>query len=341
MDLFTSPELYPLRIDFDGRKIRFLRMTPKTYRDSVFLDERAQYVGAEIDIRLDDVLLASETAPAPETRVHYILNNAFCGSTLLARYFELLSSCFVLKEPRLLAQLAAERRVSDALWNQCFGLCLRLLSRAYAPNQVVLIKPIESCNRLGNRLLGHSSNVTATFLEAPLRHFLLAVLKSTDRRGWICKRARSAVRDVGNCPSLSAIDPQMLTVPQAATYLWLVDRYLRTQLLSGTNGKRVFPLDGEQLMRSPREALLAVAQMCGLCLDTDRLNWMIDHPSVHKYSKDLSRPYDVSSRNLEMRELERCWGVEADAGIEWARSQVGYRTSDTSCDPSQFTLTRS
>ena len=143
MNLFTSPELYPLKIDFDKRMVKFLRMTPRTYRDSVFLDERAQYVERNIEIRLDDLLIASESAPNPAKRIHYILNTAFCGSTLLARYFELLSSCFVLKEPLLLAQLAAQQGMSDVLWSRCFGLCLRLLSRTYDSNQVVIIKPLE------------------------------------------------------------------------------------------------------------------------------------------------------------------------------------------------------
>jgi len=318
MNLFTSPELYPLRIDFSRGTVRFLRMSQQTYRDSVFLDERARYVEADIEIKLDDLLLASESAPVPEKRVHYILNTAFCGSTLLARYFELLSSFFVLKEPRLLAQLAALDGVPGELWSRCFHLCIRLLSRTYYPYQVVLIKPLESCNLLGNQLLAHGVGATATFLSAPLRHFLLAVLKSADRRSWICKRAQSAGNDLVHSSSLRAIDPQILTVPQSAAYVWLVDRVLRAQLLSGESRERVFPLSSERLVQSPRESLSAVAKMCGLNLDSEQLNGMIDHPSARKYSKDSSRPYDRSTRDLELKELEHCWGADADAGIEWA-----------------------
>ncbi len=317
MNLFTSPELYPLRIDFTRGVVTFLRMNQRTYRESVFLDERTRYLEADIELKLHDLLLASESAPVPAKRVHYIFNTAFCGSTLLARYFELLPSCFVLKEPRLLAQLAGQEDVSSDLWNRCFHLCIRLLSRTYDPDQVVFVKPLETCNRLGNALLAHSFAATATFLAAPLKYFLLAILKSADRRRWICQRAQTAGNDLPESSSLRLIDPRVLTVPQSAAYVWSVDCVLRAQILS-ENAERVFPLSSERLVESPMEALSGVAKLCGLHLDPEQLKWMIDHPSAQRYSKDSSRPYDRSTRDLELKELERCWGAEAQAGIEWA-----------------------
>jgi hypothetical protein len=323
MNLFTYPELYPLKIDFERHTVSFLRMSRETYRNSVFLDERAQYIKANIELNLDDLLLVSESTALPNTRVHYILNTAFCGSTLLTRYFELLPSCFVLKEPRLLSQLAVQNGMSDRAWKECFRLCLRLLSRTYDANQIVVIKPLETCNRLGIQLLEHNFAATATFLTTPIRSFLLAILKSADRRNWIRKRARSVVSDVASSSCLSAVNTDTLDIPQMAAYLWLADSFLRRELLCSSNGHRVLALNGESLMESPKESLCAVARMFGLCLDERQLASMVDHPSTHKYSKDLSRPYDGSSRKLEMKELERCWGAEADAGIEWAMSHAG------------------
>jgi hypothetical protein len=45
---------------------------------------------------------------------------------------------------------------------------------------------------------------------------------------------------------------------------------------------------------------------------------LTSHPSISRYSKDLSRPYDADSRQKEMAGLQNCWGEEADAGIEFA-----------------------
>ena len=82
-------------------------------------------------------------------------------------------------------------------------------------------------------------------------------------------------------------------------------------------------------MLAPMKTISAVARLCELSLDMSQLDWMITHSSINRYSKDVSCPYDVSSRNLEMREPERCWGVEADAGIQWAISHIDPARSNT------------
>ena len=61
-----------------------------------------------------------------------------------------------------------------------------------------------------------------------------------------------------------------------------------------------------------------IADLCGLALNNEKLEGMLSHPSISKYSKDLSRPYDANSRTSEITELERCWSTEADIGMEWA-----------------------
>src|SRR5215471_9372434 len=122
-DLFTSPDLYPLILDVERNALTFLRMSPESYRDSVFLDLRAQPAEAgKYTIRVDDLLLAAaRSSPVPK-RVHYILNSAYCCSTLLARYFELLPTCFVLKEPPLLAQVATITSLPRRRWHELFEL---------------------------------------------------------------------------------------------------------------------------------------------------------------------------------------------------------------------------
>jgi hypothetical protein len=295
-------------------------MTAATYRDSLFLDERARHVEGGIDIKLDDLLLASESAPALKKPALYILNTAFCGSTLLARYFELLPSCFVLKEPRVLAQLASEKSIFDACWKQCFDLCIRLLTRTYTPGQTVVIKPLESCNILASRLLCSDSCSSITFLGSPLRHFLLAVLKSSDRRDWIRKRAQNVRDEASDCHLLCTVDPLNLSTPRAAAYVWLVDRFLCKQLLAAQNRDRVLPLNAGVLMQTPRQALENISRLCGLPLSFEEIEWLVAHPSMQMHSKDVSRPYNTSSRELEMKELERCWGTEADQGVEWAKA---------------------
>ena len=316
-DLFRSPELYPVKIDLDRRMVHFVRMLPENYRNSVFLDLRTKHSGNEIEIRLDDLLLAA-AAESTSKPVHYIFHISFCCSTLLARYFELLPSCFVLKEPRLLAQVALMPHQPEGPGDDVFNLAVKLLNRTYAPEQMAVIKPNDWCNSLAGALLAHNSRATITFLMAPLRQYLLAILKAEERRDWVKKRIRTAGKEAAGYAPLGTVDVGRWSVPQAIAYLWLTHRFLCERLVSNGNRSRVLVLNGEQLLENPSRSLNAIMQTCGLAVSAEELQFLISHPSISKYSKDLSRPYDASSRQKEMEELQNCWGKEADTGMEFA-----------------------
>lgn len=322
--LFASPEMYPV-ILLPGRNIiRFVRMSPATYRDSVFLDLRTRYMdGATCDLRLDDLLLASANSPALHKPVHYVLNTAFCCSTVAARYFELLPSFFVLKEPRLLSQLAVLPDRSLIPWDATLDLCVRLLSRTYEENQMVLIKPVDCCSVIGRLLLERNPFATVTYLITPLRDFLLSVLKSGERREWARTRLQYAFRDFCHCPALQGIDIEELTIPQCAAMVWLIHRYLCEQLLKSECRSRVLLLNGQHLVTASHASLRAMTSLCGLPLSQSQLSEVISHPSTKKYSKDLTRSYDTDSRKREMLDLEAFLREEADAGEEWA-SRYGW-----------------
>ncbi len=318
--LYASPELYPIGIDFRRESVKFVRMSRDAYRDSVFLDARTRRLGNEsYEIRLDDLLFAAEGKPALAQAVHYILHPTFCCSTLLARYFELLSCCFVLKEPVVLTQLALTPR-STLRWNEAFMLCTRLLTRTYDPNQFVVIKPHEPCNVLAEALLEQNKAATITFLTTPLRDFLLAILKEQDRRRWVQRRLVKAQDSVAAVSALANVNICNLSDAQAAAFLWLVNGFLCRALSRGRYGSRVLVLDGGRIADFPAESLRAVSSRFGLSLSDEQLQRMLNHPSVHKYSKDLSRSYDASARREERARLENSWGTDADAGVQFAAS---------------------
>ena len=318
-ELFTSPDLYPLLLDTERGILTFLRMTRESYRNSVFLDLRARSAGdGTYDFRLPDLLLAATRQPAAHKRTHYILNSAYCCSTLLARYFELLPSCFVLKEPRLLAQMAMVERQSLHWWDAAFDLCLRLLSRTYDPDQMVFMKPVDCCSMIGHRLLQHNPEATITFLMIPLRNFILSILKSGERRDWAGMRVRQIFKRGATWPQIAGKNLEQLSVAESSACLWLVHRYLAEELLRGPHRSRVLLVDGDEVAESPRQTLAAITALCRLPVDDAQLDWLVSHPWVARYSKDLSRPYDASTRAAEITELERCWSAEADTGMEWA-----------------------
>jgi hypothetical protein len=320
--ILSSPEFYPLKIDFQKRVMQFVRMSRDSYQKSVFLDNRTKHLGVDTyEVRIDDLLFGFAGLPRANRTVHYIFHTTFCCSTLLARYFELLESCHVLKEPGLLTQLALVPNRSTSAWKDAFEIGIRLLTRTFEPNEYVFIKPHEPVNSLGEIILGQDNLSTITFLSTPLRPFLLAVLKDQERRNWIRRRVIGAAPTVSASSALASIDPGNLNDAQSASYLWLVNKYLSQRLASGSNGSRVILIDGGLVADSPGEAIRRVATTCGLPLEEQTLRWMVSHPSMQRYSKDISRPYNADSRRDELQELETRLGTEADAAIYWAESE--------------------
>jgi hypothetical protein len=314
-DFFSSPNLYPTFIDFEKRMVTFVQMTPETYRDSVFLDNRTKYTGSELHFRIDDLILAGRQFPC--RGAHYILNTAYCCSTLLARCFELIPSCFVLKEPRVLVQIAMMMEASDPRWRVGFDLVQRLLTRTYRPDQLAVIKPYEPCNRLGMSFLEANPAATITFLMTPLRSFILSILKLEERRDWVRTRSLTAIGDARGFAPLASVDSAELSTAQAAACVWMANRYLYREL-SAAFGQRVLLVNGDELARSPRQVIAPVLCLCGINLNDSFIDAVFTGPSLRHYSKDTERPFDGDSREQQMAGLESCWGAEADVGISWA-----------------------
>jgi hypothetical protein len=317
--LFVNPDICPLRINSQTGLLTCVRLSRQAYRDWISLGMNgARQHGEEIyQFRVDDVLLAAAKQQPFPGPTHYILHMAYCCSTLLTRYLDLLSSCFVLKEPQVLAELALAYKPDEPLWDEHFNLLVRLLSRTYEKREVAIIKAHVPCNVLGERLLKHNPASAITFLVTPLRSFVLSVLKSQVRR----RRVRYWLKHIAPAVDrLASINVRDLMDGQAAVCFWVLNRCLCDQLCSGPNGSRVLVVDGDRVADSPHHVLPAVAARFGLFIDKDQLKSLLDHPSVHHHAKHPSRPYDALSRLEEMNALGKYCGSEADASIAWATS---------------------
>jgi hypothetical protein len=122
------------------------------------------------------------------------------------------------------------------------------------------------------------------------------------------------------CHALANVNPETLSDPEAAAYLWVVNRFICERLSSGNYRSRLLVFDGNRVADSPEKVLPRIAAICELTLDEKQLGAILDHPSARKYSKDLSKAYDINSRRREIEELEKRFGAEADSGIQWAES---------------------
>lgn len=320
--LFKSPEFYPVSVDFGNNALQFLEMSRESYRNSVFLDVRTRHLGKSVrNVNLDDVLLASAGIGPKTGGAHYILNTAFCCSTLLARYFELFPDCFVLKEPSLLTQLALTPE-SAPRWEEVFQVCLKLLARTYLESERPVIKVHEACNTLGDHLL-QDTEITITFLSTPVRRFVLSILKAEFRRQWVRKRVIQMSKRDEFADLLQGVDVARLNDAQAACCMWMSDRLLSQKLSSSDNGNRVLVIDGDEVADNPLEALSRIAKAGGFAVSEQQLDAVVRHPLVNRYSKDPSIPYNAASRHQELERLDQRWGKEADLAIDWMEARTG------------------
>jgi hypothetical protein len=321
-DIFNSPDFYPLGMNFEDRQVLFTSMSQLDYKRCLFLGmQAAKRRGKGIHhVRLDDLLLAVADVPRAVKPVHFILHTAYCCSTLLARYFELIPSCLVLKEPQFLTQLALTTVGSFSQWNETFDLSFRLLSRVYGTDDVAVIKTNVPCNILGKKILDYDSRTTITFVMIPLRQFLLAALKSQLRRS----RVRFWVRNTVDLTAIPQLHPLIafpgLSDAQAAVCVWLFNRHLCRELHSRYDCARVLMVDGSSLAENPEQVLPQILHLCGLSISGGELESLLQHPSRMLHAKNVSVPYTASSRRQDLEKSNQVFGQEVDAAIKWAET---------------------
>lgn len=330
----SSPDLFPVNFNDRYHLIAFVRMTREMYRDLSFLDPRASRMGPDLfTMNFDDLLLYNRQVKPSPACLHLILHTALCCSTLLARYLDLISPCFVLREPNFFAQIAMRRprgpfdissgvkpaaNMQEDEWEQIFDLGMQLMARTYAPGETVIIKVNDLCNVLGEVSLKRDSRTKILFLFVGLRTFVLSSLQSEKRRAWVKRRLLDNELTIKEIPQLAEIETKSLTDAQGGAFLWLLNSALCSRMLGGPYGDRVSTLDGELVSESPRETLGTVAEFFDVTLDQAQLEAALVHPSISRYSKNLMKPYSTESRHEHIRDLEDRFGVEADAGVEWA-----------------------
>ncbi len=268
--------------------------------------------------------LSSRLARCP---AHFILHGAFCGSTLLARHLDELPRCLVLKEPHLLAQIGklGNAGLSSApgsrTWEDWFEVALTLLSRPDADDSAVLIKAPDQVNWLASRLLDRDPRTKIIFLCAPLRVFLLATLKSGDRREWLRSRGRGLGLQLAQVPFPDAVAVEELTDAQLGAALWLLNNFLCSNLMARADSGRLLVMSSEDLIHCPMEKFHQAVEFFGLGREEDIRSTLGAFRPINYYSKTPDRPghFDAEMRSAVLAAIDARFGQEVDAGVLWAK----------------------
>lgn len=257
-------------------------MDRAAYARSIFLDARIS--PAREGAALVPVSALAAAAPAPRTTA-WIFHVAHCGSTLLARALEAISSGLVLREPMALRQLAF---APDAAR---LRLVLALLSRRYGGAEPTLVKANVPVNALLPQIVAADPAAPAVLLHLGLEDYALAVLRSPQHRGWVremAARFAGAAADASDAESLAAL------------WLWQMRAFARA--LGAMPGAST--LDAERFYADPAATLAALAPRLGRVADPARIAQVAAGPLFSTYSKRPGVAFDNAAR-LGRREALR------------------------------------
>jgi hypothetical protein len=323
-EIAASPRFYPteLKLEDHPPAISFVEVGQDTYRRSSFLDHRMHRESKQKTVLCDARQLLDLYDRAPGGRAAFIFHVAFCCSTLLARYLELLPDAFVLKEPFIPTQLAELNRApwpskSGLTSGEATKLCVRLMARTFDQQDIAIVKLNDQCNAIAGALMASSDAPRAVFLGVELRSFLLAGLKTDQRRAWVRRRAELAAQDVA--PSLLAdIDPKTLDDAQACAYLWLANGVLLQKLIAEVGRDRLLVVDGESVSDNPQHVVKEVAEWLGLSPSESDLRAAIGDQTAGRYSKDPSHEFSREHRQADLAAVYLKFGSEVESGLRWA-----------------------
>jgi len=330
LDSFAStPDLFPARIDFSRHKAWFVKMSPRWYSESVFLDPARIRGTCLVEINLEKLqLMTQEITWQPSA---YIFHTAFCGSTLLAQALGSAFNCLPLREPEVLGNLqtylASQTKNNEQQKHDWLGNVLRLLSRRFDSRQTAVIKTNDFSNPMMIRLLEYPQHIPVLFMYIPLNEFVVACLKAENRRQWIQSRylfARKKVSRILTLPDDFVVDINVDETRNYNSYAQMAAVYWSYNIGLYLEAWRQFPdklnsLDIKTLLTQPREVLAACAEK----FDLQSVNTANSDKQINElfsvYSKNSSQKYSPQQRIEDIERMLSQYKLEIDTAEKLAQ----------------------
>ena len=341
--LFLVPEYYLL--EFSGNHAHFVRMDRNTYHESIFTDSQ-RIVTADSEIyRIEIVKLLElfEARNASLPAVQFIFHVAHCGSTLLARALDRPGHNLVYREPSALRQLAVaynpmEPLDAHSMWSRCLRMLYALLSRTFEASQPVIIKANVPVNFILPEILSVNPESSAILLYSDLESFLIAALKSQERRHWVSNVLKELATNISRSTMLPTETMEGLSPGAAAACIWLA-QINRFNNIPGTS-TRIRSLNCDTLYDSPVETLRCAFDFLNQDVTDNEVQEIVSGELFSSYSKSPGMRYTNQDRLDEKLKNSSRLADEISEGTEWIKSITG-NTSISETLPFPLVLTDS
>ncbi|KUR72243.1 hypothetical protein AQZ52_02875 [Novosphingobium fuchskuhlense] len=301
--------------------VRFAHVPRAAHEGMAFLTDEsfAAHFGAmpdQVDVPAVELL-----AGMPRRPLGLLLHSAFCGSTLLTRALAAPGVAMGLSEPVILNDVVGMRTrgAAPAAVARAADLALRLLARPFAQGEGVVIKPSNLLNPFAELLLALAPEARALFLYAPLKTFLVSVVrKGLPCRLWVRELLEGYLKAGIVAPlGITPEDVFRQTDLQVAATGWLAQHRLFALLAAKVGPERLRTLTSEQLTSDPARAIAASAGHYGLALEPSTVARIAAGPAFTRHSKS-GEAFTPTQRRAEYAAAHAAHAEEINLVHRWA-----------------------
>jgi len=198
-------------------------------------------------------------------------------------------------------------------------LAIALFARTYGKHERSVVKLSDSCTSLLPSMLARSRGSRILLLHHELRRFLVAMLRSPERREYVRNmrvRAEIDLRAVGRQDIPSGPG---LSDGRCAAVVWMGLMYPYLRLLSMAPN-HVRSLNAEVFLRDPLDTLTRLDDFMSLNIGVERLKQHIVDGAMSSDAKIIDQDFDKDRYKADLEHLEAQLGDEIADAIAWMES---------------------
>lgn len=296
-------------------------MSRDSYKQSIFtLPNRIVTDGNETwAVPLAEVVGLVESSEVSFRSPSCLFQIAHCGSTLLSRALDMPGRSLVIRESFALRQFTAtplspnssqnndRQRALKALWH--------LLGRQYDPSETVLLKGNVPVNYSLPEIFEVTPELAGICLYSKFDDYLVAALKSDERRMWVKHVAREMAPRIKLLGEFESIDFDSLEGGQSAAVLWRSQVRMFEDAIKSNTGLRA--LCSDQLYQNPRKVLRASAAHLNISLEESEIDDIVQSDLFKRHAKMPELEYSAEQRAIDEKELHSLYKTEVSATKRW------------------------
>ncbi len=300
---FADPRWFPEGFDSPRREFLLVATDRHNLAAQSFLDGRWDRSGLpQMRFGCTSDRLSKANAP-----VRIIWHTGFCCSTLLAKALDGPNRNLSLCEPQVLVDIAEARRgggLSRDAASTAVDLALLLLSRPFAPDEHITIKPSPAANGLLQLVSRHTAG-PVLFLYSDCRSFLISICKMGEEgRKYIRGLFLSLLADGHIQAQWPTAKLLVMSDLELAAVVWHMQMAEFLRVWPVFEAGRAASLDCDAFLASPEQTLITLDQFFSLQIGADQLREVVSGPLFRRNSKTGEGSFDAERRRDEHQRVE-------------------------------------